>query len=58
MPILVSVPILSEVGTLATPLLSNFTEGEKIAIYFGDTQFRINMIFNFIISKEYIGKRF
>ena len=30
---------------------------KSVAIYFGDSQFRRNGIFNFIISKIYVGKR-
>ena len=30
--------------------------GKNIAIYFGDTQFRRNRFFNFIISKKLVDK--
>ena len=30
---------------------------KNLAIYFGDSQFRRNRIFNFIISKIYVDKR-
>ena len=30
---------------------------KSLAIYFGDSQFRKNMTFNFIVSKIYVDKR-
>ena len=37
-------------------VLKLYTEGKRLAIYFGDSQFRTNGILNFIISKIYVEK--
>ena len=37
-------------------LLKNYTEGKSLAIYFGDSQFKRNMIVNFMILKIYVAK--
>ena len=38
------------------PTITKMRE-KSLAIYFGDSQFRGNRIFNFIISKIYVDKR-
>ena len=43
---------------LSAELFSNTILREKsLAIYFGDSQFRRNRIFNFIVLKIYVDKR-
>ena len=38
-------------------IIANILREKSLAIYFGDTQFRRNRIFNFIISIIYVDKR-
>ena len=55
--VLLSYVLYRNIKLSLTFLQEYFTMGKSLAIYFGDSQFRRNRAFNYIVSKKFVDKR-